>query len=51
MKSLVFFSKSILPRLCWRDFCPDCSPDGWVVQYIVFEGKQDLEKQLSISKL
>ncbi len=46
MKSLVFFLEEPSARAMLEGLLPRLLPDGWLVRYIVFEGKQDLEKQL-----
>ena len=46
MKSLVFFLEEYSARAMLEELLPRLLPDGWLVRYIVFEGKQDLEKQL-----
>ena len=46
MKSLVFFLEEYSARAMLDGLLPRLLPDGWLVRYIVFEGKQDLEKQL-----
>ena len=46
MKSLVFFLEEYSARVMLEGLLPRFLPDGWIVRYIVFEGKQDLEKQL-----
>lgn len=46
MKSLVFFLEEHSARVMLEGLLPRLLPDGWLVRYIVFEGKQDLEKQL-----
>lgn len=46
MKSLVFFLEEYFDRAMLEELLPRLLPDGWLVRYIVFEGKQDLERQL-----
>ncbi len=46
MRSLVFFLEEASARAMLKGLLPRLLPDGWLARYIVFEGKQDLEKQL-----
>jgi hypothetical protein len=46
MRRLVFFLEEPSARAMLNGLLPRLLPAGWLVIYVVFEGKQDLEKQL-----
>lgn len=46
MSVLVFFLEEHSAQAMLAGLLPRLLPDGWEVRYVVFEGKQDLEKQL-----
>ena len=46
MKTLVFFLEEPSAKAMLNGLLPRLLPAGWLPRYVVFEGKQDLEKQL-----
>lgn len=46
MKVLVFFLEEPSAKAMLNGLLPRLLPAGWEVKYVIFEGKQDLEKQL-----
>ncbi len=46
MKTLVFFLEEPSARAMLEGVLPRILPNDWIPRYVVFEGKQDLEKQL-----
>ena len=48
MKNLVFFLEEPSAREMLKGLLPRILPDNIRIQYVVFEGKQDLEKRLPI---
>jgi len=46
MKVLVFFLEEPSAKAMLKGLLPRLLPTEWLVRYVVFEGKQDLEKQL-----
>ena len=46
MKSIVFFLEEESAKVFLTGLLPRFLPNEWHTQYVVFEGKQDLEKQL-----
>lgn len=46
MRVLVFFLEEPSARAMLEGLLPRLLPAGWEVKYVIFEGKQDLEKQL-----
>lgn len=48
MKSLVFFLEEPSAKAMLNGLLPRLHPMGWQFRYVVFEGKQDLEKQLPL---
>lgn len=46
MRVLVFFLEEPSARAMLKGLVPRLLPSGWEVKYVIFEGKQDLEKQL-----
>ena len=46
MRVLVFFLEELSAKFMLINLLPRLLPEGWQVKYVIFEGKQDLEKQL-----
>ena len=46
MNQLVFFLEEPSAREMLKNFLPQILPNNVTVRYVVFEGKQDLERQL-----
>ncbi len=46
MRVLVFFLEEPSAKAMLNGLLPRLLPAGWQVKYVIFEGKQDLEKQL-----
>jgi len=46
MKTLVFFLEEPSARAMLEGLLPRLVPPDWDIRYIIFKGKQDLEKQL-----
>ena len=46
MKNLVFLLEEPSAKDLLEGLLPRLLPEGWAVYYLVFDGKQDLEKQI-----